>query len=169
MKLSKNLTLFEFTHAGSGKKFLNPKQHILTPVQLARAIDLANVCFQPIRNYINSLYASDFNMPEIPLKLISGFRCPALNLQVEGSKNSYHMRAQAIDFRCLVKGKLRNDLIIEAIKVLQIPFTELILEYGTMKNPLWIHLALDENNICHSVKRATFFKNKKVIQHLFIW
>jgi len=169
MKLSKNLTLFEFTHAGSGKKFTAECQHILTVDQTAHAIDLARHCFQPIRDYINLFYGTGIGKPEIPLFLVSGFRCLRLNNQVEGARNSYHMKAQAIDIRCIVNKILRNDLILEAIKVLQIPFTELILEYGTIKNPLWFHIALDENNICHSVKRATFVKNKKVIQHLLTW
>lgn len=168
MKLSKNLTLFEFTHAGSGAKFSMDEQHNLSVLNLAHAIDIANHVFQPIRDYINQFYGSGVGKPEIPIKLISGFRCPNLNTQVDGAKNSYHLRAQAVDIRCVVNKILRNDLVIEAIKVLQIPFTEVILEYGTIKNPLWVHIALDENNICHSVKRAHFVKNKKVIQHLLV-
>ena len=169
MKLSDNLTLFEFTHAGSGAKFLSPVQHILSVVNTAHALDLAQHCFQPIRNYINQFYGTGVNKPEIPIKLISGYRCFLLNSQVGGAEKSYHMKAQAMDLRVVVNKKLRNDLIIEAIKVLQIPFTEVILEYGTIKNPLWVHIALDENNICHAVKRAYFEKNKKVIRHLSAW
>lgn len=169
MKLSKNLTLFEFTHAGSGKKFIGDEQHILKPHQIGAALDLAQHCFQPIRDYINHYYGEGIGKPEIPLLVVSGFRCERLNAQVEGAKNSYHKKAQALDIRCIVNGILRNDLIIEAIKVLQIPFTEVILEYGTVKNPLWIHIALDENNVLYSVKRAHFIKNKKVIQYLAVW
>ena len=169
MNLSKNLTLYEFTHAGLGKKFIGDEQHNLNPAQIACAIDLAIHCFQPIRNYINQYYGLGVGKPEIKLFLVSGYRCLRLNELVGGAKHSYHLRAQAIDFRCFVNDILRNDLIIEAIKILQIPFTELILEYGTIKNPLWVHIALDENNICHCVKRAHFVKNKKVINRLEIW
>lgn len=169
MKLSKNLTLYEFTHAGSGKFFKGDEQHILKPHQIACAIDLARHCFQPIRDCINLYHGTGIGKEEIPLNLISGFRCKKLNTEVDGAKNSYHMKAQAFDLRCIVKGKLRNDFIIEAIKVLQIPFTELILEYGTFKNPLWVHIALDENNVLYDVKRASFIKNKKVITRPTMW
>ena len=165
MNLSKNLTLYEFTHAGSGKKVKGDLQHKLKPHQIVTAQNLAEHCFQPIRNYINMFYGSGVEKPEIPLLVVSGFRSLGVNTMTGGAKNSYHMRAMALDLRCIVNGILRNDLIIEAIKILQIPFTELILEYGTIKNPLWIHIALDENNVCHAVKRANLVNGKKVLVH----
>lgn len=169
MNLSKNFTVYEFTHAGSGKKIKNEEQHNLTFYQMQNAKNLAVHVLQPIRNFINLHYGYGQNLPEIPLIVISGFRCKFLNDKVNGAKNSYHMRGMAADIKVFLNGMPRCDLIIEAIKILQIPFTELILEYGTIKNPLWVHIALDENNICHCVKRAHFVKNKKVINHLEIW
>lgn len=164
-KLSRNFTVYEFTHAGSGKKIKNEEQHNLTFYQMRNAKNLAVHVLQPIRNYINLHYGYGQNLPEIPLIVISGFRCKFLNDKVKGAPHSYHMKAMAADIKVFLNGMLRTDLIIEAIKVLELPFTELIKEYGSEASPLWIHIALDENNICHAVKRANLVNGKKVLVH----
>jgi len=166
MKLAKNFTLEEFTCAGSARKVGDIEQFNLPPSLINNARNLCVHCLQPIRDYINAVYIEGLSPVEIKIQLLSGFRSQKVNDFVKGSKKSYHLRAMAADIVCYYDGKLHNDFILDAIKILQIPFTEVILEYGTIKNPLWVHIALDENNICHAIKRAFFEKNKKVIRHL---
>lgn len=78
-----------------------------------------------------------------PIRINSGYRCPKLNTAVKGAKNSSHMLGLACDFQP-VKGK-KSDLfkmIKEMIESGEITVSQLIWEYGTKKEPQWIHIAL---------------------------
>jgi zinc D-Ala-D-Ala carboxypeptidase len=70
-----------------------------------------------------------------PMPLSSGYRCPALNLLVGGQKDSQHLRAEAIDFKCPTFGDPRR--IVEGLipLVAIIGIDQLILE-GT-----WVHVS----------------------------
>jgi zinc D-Ala-D-Ala carboxypeptidase len=149
MNLSKNFTLFEFLHAGSAAIWQDKAQFELTGYQLQCAFMLFQHTIQPIRDAINYIHKSENNNIEIPLKITSGYRCKSLNTHVNGAKNSYHMKAMAVDITCRFQHEQRNDLILEAIKLIQPPFTERISEFNSRKNPLWIHLALDQNNVIY--------------------
>jgi zinc D-Ala-D-Ala carboxypeptidase len=49
----------------------------------------------------------------IPFKITSGYRCPAYNKSVGGSKNSAHMRGLAADIA--IKNSLERILAIQAV------------------------------------------------------
>ena len=149
MNLSKNFTLFDYLHAGSASIWQDKAQFELSDKQLENATMLFQHTIQPIRDAINYLHRSENNGAEIPLKILSGFRCKSLNAHVNGAKNSYHMKAMAVDLSCRFQNKQRNDLILEAIKLIQPPFTERIAEFNSRKNPLLVHIALDQNNVIY--------------------
>lgn len=83
---------------------------------------LANYILEPLRFLLKT-----------PLKINSGYRCPALNKAVGGSKNSQHLKGEAADFIPLGLD-LRQSF--EIIKSSPLHYGQLILEPG------WIHISL---------------------------
>jgi uncharacterized protein YcbK (DUF882 family) len=74
-----------------------------------------------------------------PLRISSGYRCPALNKAVGGSKTSAHMQGYAADVIPLSASKLEFANWIK----FNCKFDQIILEYGTPSNPSWIHVSCD--------------------------
>jgi zinc D-Ala-D-Ala carboxypeptidase len=69
-----------------------------------------------------------------PLEISSGYRCPALNEVVGGSKSSQHVLGLAADFVCPGFGTPLE--IANAIQRSAIDFDQCILEFGR-----WVHLS----------------------------
>lgn len=74
-----------------------------------------------------------------PLRISSGYRCPALNRAVGGSKTSAHMQGYAADVIPLNASKLEFANWVKS----HCHFDQIILEYGTRSNPSWIHISCD--------------------------
>lgn len=73
-----------------------------------------------------------------PITVNSGYRCPALNKAVGGSKTSHHMTGLAAD---ITGGSVaRNRILFSLIQELDLPFDQLIDE----KNYKWIHVSFSE-------------------------
>lgn len=73
-----------------------------------------------------------------PITVNSGYRCPALNKAVGGSKTSHHMIGLAAD---ITGGSVaRNRILFSLIQELNLPFDQLIDE----KNYKWIHVSFSE-------------------------
>ncbi len=92
------------------------------------------------------------------MKISSGFRSEKLNKFVGGAVKSDHRLGYAADVipvnattRKLAEWVVRNCR----------EFDQVILEFGTISNPNWIHLSAAPNNR-KQVLRATY-KDKKVI------
>ena len=79
-----------------------------------------------------------------PLRVSSFYRSPELNKAVGGSRTSQHVKGQAIDIQGT--GKVTNKMIFDYIKE-NLDFTQLIWEYGTDKNPAWVHVSYDKDNL----------------------
>ena len=70
-----------------------------------------------------------------PIHVNSGYRCPALNKAVGGSKTSQHMLGLAAD---ITAGSVaKNKILFNLIQELNLPFDQLIDE----KNFRWIHVS----------------------------
>jgi zinc D-Ala-D-Ala carboxypeptidase len=74
-----------------------------------------------------------------PISVLSGYRSPAVNKGVKGSKTSQHMLGYAADFICPKFGTPRN--IVECIKSSDIQFDQLILEFDR-----WVHISFVPTN-----------------------
>lgn len=77
-----------------------------------------------------------------PIVVNSGYRCPALNKAVGGSKTSDHMKGCAADIHGTPNTKAENKRLFELVKSLDLPFDQLINE----KNLSWIHVSHREGN-----------------------
>jgi hypothetical protein len=73
-----------------------------------------------------------------PIKIGSGFRCPALNRAVGGFSNSQHMKGQAADL-CIDGNIEKGKRWFNYIR-LHLPFDQLIWEHNS-KGSYWVHVS----------------------------
>jgi len=127
MMLSENLSVAEFSKSDTAKR----KGIDNTPkgVHLEAAKELAQNIFQPIREHFAT-----------PIFLSSGYRSDALNKAVGGSKTSQHCKGEAMDIDMDGKGSPTNAEIFNYIKD-NLPFDQLIWEFGNDKAPDWVHVS----------------------------
>lgn len=107
-----------------------------TPEHIENMKVLAEKIFEPIRKNFG-----------VPIYLSSGYRSAALNKKINGAKNSYHLYGMAMDLdQDGSKNGITNKEIFDFIKD-NLLFTELIWEFGTNKNPDWVHVAYDSKKL----------------------
>lgn len=79
-----------------------------------------------------------------PIYVTSGYRCVKLNTAVGGAITSQHMVGQAADI--VATGGRTNARLFAVIRGLidegKIRVGQLIWEYGTKKEPNWVHVSL---------------------------
>lgn len=122
-KLSKYVTVEKFIESPSANK-LNINNSL--PESL-----LSNA------KLICELYDKIYEQFKGNVYISSGYRCDLLNSKVGGSKTSQHKYALALD----IKGKngVKNKDIFDWVKK-HLKFNQLIWEYGTSKEPNWVHV-----------------------------
>jgi zinc D-Ala-D-Ala carboxypeptidase len=126
MQLSKNLSLAEVLRSESAKR--NGISNTPTKEHLDNLTSIALNVFQPIRDHFL-----------VPIHISSGYRSVALNKAVGGSNTSQHSKGQALDID-MDGTKITNKQIFDFIKD-NIEFDQLIWEFGTDKNPDWVHVS----------------------------
>ena len=115
--------------------------------------NLREICskvFDPCREFVGG-----------PLAIASGYRCPKLNKAVGGSKTSEHMLGQALDIDCDTFGNKTNAELFYFIKE-NLDFNQLIWEFGTDKNPEWVHVSYSRLHNKKKVIKATKVKGKTI-------
>lgn len=127
MKLSKNLSLSEFTHSNTAKR--RGIDNTPKTVHLEAAKELAEHIFQPIREHFGK-----------PIFISSGYRSDELNEAIGGSKTSQHSKGEAIDIDMDHRGGPENEEVFHYIRE-NLPFDQLIWEFGTEKRPDWVHVS----------------------------
>jgi len=129
MKLSKNLSLNEVIKSNTAERKgidNSPNETHLNNLKY-----LAEQVFQPIRDYF-----------KVPIYISSGYRSPALNEAIGGSPRSFHSHGMALDLDQDGRNKgVSNADVFFFIKE-NLPFSELIWEFGTEDNPNWVHVAI---------------------------
>jgi len=114
----------------------------------ARRLKIAEQ-FNPPAEIVNNLELLCKNILD-PLRekcgaitVTSGYRSPALNKAVKGAKSSQHMKGQAADIRGV---NVSNAELFNQIQKLKLPFDQMIWEYGTDKEPSWVHVSFSPLN-----------------------
>jgi hypothetical protein len=131
MKLSKNLSLGEFTRSQTAKRKgidNTPNEKHLEAAKL-----LAENIFQPIRDCFAT-----------PIFISSGYRSDALNEAIGGSKTSQHSKGEAIDIDMDYRSGPENEEIFHYIRE-NLPFDQLIWEFGTDERPDWVHVSYNSD------------------------
>ena len=129
MKLSKNLSLKEVIRSNTAQRL--DIDNTPTEEHLENLKYLAENIFQPMREHF-----------AVPIFVSSGYRSPKLNTVIGGSPRSFHCHGMALDldqdYRNTTVG---NGEIFHYIKD-NLPFTELIYEFGDDNGPDWVHVAI---------------------------
>tara|TARA_S200002703_G_scaffold136351_1_gene125645 strand:- start:1006 stop:1479 length:474 start_codon:yes stop_codon:yes gene_type:complete len=138
MKLSNNLTLVEATKSNTAIR--RGIDNTPTDAHIENLKYLAQKVFQPLReNFGSAIYVS------------SGYRSKELNEAIGGSQRSFHSHGMALDLDQDGKSyAVSNADIFYYIKD-NLPFSELIWEFGDEDKPDWVHVAIakgreDEKN-----------------------
>lgn len=129
MKLSKNLSLSEVIKSSTAIR--RGLDNTPTDEHIENLKYLAEKVFQPLREHFG-----------VPIYVSSGYRSKALNEAIGGSLRSFHSYGMALD----LDQDHRNNGITNADVFYYIkdnlPFTELIWEFGEETNPNWVHVAI---------------------------
>ena len=123
-----NFTIQELTASATAKarKINNDP----TPEAVENLKLLVDMVLDPLRNAYGK-----------PIRVNSGYRSPALNTAVKGSKTSQHVKGQAADITG--GSKAENKKLFELAQKLNLPYCQLIDE----KNFSWVHISYDKNNV----------------------
>lgn len=128
MQLSKNFTLSEMlvsqtaSRRGFSEQF-NPPQNVIDNLRKVAVYGL-----QKIRDHYDR-----------PLIVTSGYRCLRTNRAIGSSDGSDHVQGYAADFTVPGISTLALAKWIQK----NINYDQLILEFGTLRDPDWIHLSLN--------------------------
>jgi len=141
-KLSKNISMREATESYTAKRLgIN---NIPSDYQLTNMTGVAENIFEPLRKWVGG-----------QIKINSFFRSPELNKAIGGSSKSQHCEGRAIDIDD-VYGYKTNAEMYTWIKE-NLDFDQIIWEFGTDKNPDWVHVSYvspDENRMrCLKAKK----------------
>jgi hypothetical protein len=130
MQLSKHLSLVEVTRSETAKRRGINNQP--TAEHLENFKLLAEKVFEPIREHF-----------KVPIHISSGYRSKALNTAIKGSLSSQHCSGEAIDID--MDGSpsgVTNAQVFNYIKD-NLNFDQMIWEFGTDKNPDWVHVSYE--------------------------
>lgn len=131
MMISKHLSLAEVVRSESAKR--RGISNVPTPEHLENFKLLAEKVFEPIREHFG-----------VPIYISSGYRSKELNKAIGGSATSQHCKGEAIDID--VDGSsITNKQVFDYIKD-KLEFDQLIWEFGTDKNPDWVHVSYSKKN-----------------------
>lgn len=125
MRLSEHFQLSEFTISQTAaRRGINNNPNEVVVVRLKR---LCELILEPARAALGAM------------RISSGYRCPALNAAIGGSRTSAHMLGYAADVNPLGVSKLEFARWVIA----HCGFDQIILEFGTPTEPAWIHVSCD--------------------------
>ena len=126
MKISDNITYAEAIHSQTAKR--RGIDNTPNPAQVENMKLLAEKVFEPLRKWVGG-----------PIKINSMFRSEELNKAIGGSSSSQHCKGMAMDIDD-VYGHKTNAEMYEYIKN-NLDFDQIIWEFGTDKNPNWVHVS----------------------------
>jgi hypothetical protein len=128
MKISTHLNLSELTRSDSAKR--NGIDNNPTAEHLENFKLLAEKVFEPIREHFG-----------VPIHISSGYRSEALNKFIKGSLSSQHCKGEAIDIDMDgSSSEVTNKMVFDFI-VSNLDWDQIIWEFGTDKNPDWVHVS----------------------------
>ena len=129
MKLSNNFSLNEMTKSQTATRkgiSNNPSEDHMNNLK-----ELCVNVLQRVRDHFGRV-----------VSVSSGYRSPALNEAIGGSPRSFHSHGMALDLDQDGRNKgVSNADVFFFIKE-NLPFSELIWEFGNEDNPNWVHVAI---------------------------
>ena len=141
--ISKHISYHEGTYSQTGVR--RNLDNTPNKDQLKCMKEVSENLFEPLREWVGG-----------PIKINSFFRGEPVNTAIGGSTRSQHMKGQAIDIDDTF-GYKTNAEMYHYIKD-NLDFDQLIWEFGTDKNPNWLHLSW----VSHRPNRKKLTIAKKV-------
>lgn len=126
MRLSKNFVLSEIIRSNTARRLnINnaPNKEHLRSLQI-----LIRDLIQPMRDALG------------PIRISSGYRNPALNRAIGGSRKSQHCKGEALDIQFWKDGKMCNKEVYDWVIEERIEFDQMINEFDFA----WIHISLKD-------------------------
>ena len=147
MKVSPHLSYKEVTYSETAIR--NDIDNQPNALQLLAIKIMADCLFEPLRDWVGG-----------PVKVNSCFRSEELNEKIGGAKNSQHManNGAAIDIDDSYDHKTNAEMFYH-IKD-RLDFDQLIWEYGTDKNPDWVHMSYKKEGNRKQVLKAVKVNGK---------
>jgi len=140
MNLSEHLTLEQFTKSQTATRN-NILEQFNPPAEL---IEAGKEWAENIWEKLILLFPD--------LSLSSGYRSPALNKAIGGANSSQHTKMEAGDLESLKAGNIE---IAKTVLKAGIIFDQMIIEFGTMEKPAWIHLSYKKTGNRGQILRAS--------------
>lgn len=158
MLLTKNFTLQEMEFSSTATRLEIPNKANKQIIQ--NLYFLCKDVLQPLRNAIGK-----------PIKVTSGYRSAELNRVINNgsTKVSDHMHGFAADIQLIYDNNIHNDLLFNTILDLDLPFKQLIWEFGDRYpngSPAWIHVSHSRTNVKKQILSA--FKEDGKTHYRFI-
>ena len=142
-KISKHISYKEGTYSQTALR--RGLDNTPNEEQLKCMKEVAENLFEPLREWVGG-----------PIKINSFFRGEPVNTAIGGSTRSQHMKGQAIDIDDTF-GHKTNAEMYHYIKD-NLDFDQMIWEFGTDKNPNWLHISW----VSHRPNRKKLTIAKKV-------
>jgi len=114
---------------------------------LKRMKYVANEVFEPLREHFG-----------VPIAITSFYRCRELNSAIGGSSTSEHVYGSAMDIDADVLQMISNKDVFNYIKN-NLDFNQLIWEFGTDKEPAWVHVSCKKEGNKKQILKAYKEKN----------
>ena len=154
MQLTDHVSLTEATKSNTAERLgINnfPNSYILSKMQ-----ETSFQLFEPLRVFVGE-----------PIYISSFYRCPELNKAIGGSSRSQHCKGEAIDIDDVYSKRYKNADFFNYIKE-NLPFDQLIWEFGDDENPSWVHMSYveDLNKRRGRVLRAIKEKGKTIYKDI---
>ena len=146
-RISKHISYKEATYSNYAKKYKianKPNEEHIDSMEL-----LAEKIFEPLREWVGC-----------PIRVNSMFRSEKLNSALKASKNSSHMKGQAMDITSMACGKddCKSNLDMFHYIKDNLDFDQLIWEFGS--EPKWLHVSY--NNEKDNRKQVLVTKKRGV-------
>lgn len=153
MKLSAHLDLSEVTRSDSAKR--NGISNMPTPEHIENFKLLAEKIFEPVREHFG-----------VPIRISSGYRSKELNAKIGGSATSQHCKGQAVDID--MDGTSNGVTNADVFKYIKdnLPFDQLIWEFGSDTNPDWVHVSYNVNQRGEVLKAVKVNNVTKYIKYI---
>lgn len=95
-----------------------------------------------------------------PINITSGYRCQRTNEAKGGAETSQHLAGEAADINATNK---TNAELFTYIRNSNLPYDQLIWEYGTNNNPAWVHVSFGSRNRRQVIIVGEGLSKKKIL------
>jgi len=133
-----NFNLDEYTYSFLAAKYGFIEQNIPLESDISKNLEILHTQFiTPIREYLTG-----------NLIILEGYTCFRLwELTNINTSDKSSCQGKSIRLNYNENGIRRNDILLDAITNLKLSYTKLIKCYGTIDNPLWIQIVLDNSDL----------------------